>query len=362
VAESSQYYVQAQFFQGISYVQLRKSIPAVNAFQRVINALDKGVKGVEDEDRMHDLALLSMARTYYSASIKLDPETNASSIDSKKLSAAVKYWNSVDEGSEYWLDALFEESWAYFMAGDYPRALGNIHTIEAPYFPNSFKPEADILQAVIYFFNCNYEAAISTVARFNLRYRPIREELGKVLKRYEGKDHEGPFFKFLVSVRDGTADLDPKIKGIVENALGDRQLLRNIEYVRVLDDEIALFNKTAGNFRSSGLGQQIQDAVKFAREIAVKNAGELAMSRYRSNIADLDEHLRDGDKLLIDITAASRNLLDEALQSGQVSKAESKIYGVVKPDEEHVIWPYNGEYWRDELGFYRQVVESACGR
>ncbi|HTM46522.1 MAG TPA: hypothetical protein VL137_16295 [Polyangiaceae bacterium] len=362
VAESSQYYVQAQFFQGISYVQLRKSIPAVNAFQRVINALDKGVKGVEDEDRMHDLALLSMARTYYSASIKLDPETNASSIDSKKLSAAVKYWNSVDEGSEYWLDALFEESWAYFMAGDYPRALGNIHTIEAPYFPNSFKPEADILQAVIYFFNCNYEAAISTVARFNLRYRPIREELGKVLKRYEGKDQEGPFFKFLVSVRDGTADLDPTIKGIVENALGDRQLLRNIEYVRVLDDEIALFNKSAANFRSSGLGQQIQDAVKFAREIAVKNAGELAMSRYRSNIADLDEHLRDGDKLLIDITAASRNLLDEALQSGQVSKAESKIYGVVKPDEEHVIWPYNGEYWRDELGFYRQVVESACGR
>jgi hypothetical protein len=27
-----------------------------------------------------------------------------------------------------------------------------------------------------------------------------------------------------------------------------------------------------------------------------------------------------------------------------------------------VLWPFNGEYWRDELGFYRQVVESACGR
>ena len=43
------------------------------------------------------------------------------------------------------------------MAGDYPHALGNIHTIEAPYFPNSFYPEAEILKAVIYFANCQYD-------------------------------------------------------------------------------------------------------------------------------------------------------------------------------------------------------------
>ena len=58
-----------------------------------------------------------------------------------------------------WLDALFEESWAYFMASDYPHALGNIHTIESPYFPNSFYPEAQFLKAIIYFTNCQYENA-----------------------------------------------------------------------------------------------------------------------------------------------------------------------------------------------------------
>jgi hypothetical protein len=72
--------------------------------------------------------------------------------------------------------------------------------------------------------------------------------------------------------------------------------------------------------------------------------------------------LRNGEKILIDITAAQRNLLDKKLADVQVSKTESKIFGVVKPDEEHVLWPFDGEYWRDELGFYRQVVESACGR
>ncbi len=362
VDPKSEYYVKSQFFSGVSYVQLRKSVPAVKSFQRIEKAIDDGVEGVEDETRMRDLAYLSMARTYYSASIKLDAETNAPSVNSTKLSAAVKYWNMIDEGSEYWLDALFEQSWAYFMAGDYPRALGNIHTLQSPYFPNSFYPEADILKSVIYFANCNYEGATTIVARFNKKYQPIKDELDKTLKRFKGPNQEEPFFKFLKQVRDGNADLKPTIKPIVENALSDRILLRNIEYVRVLDDELSRYGQAPASFKSSKLGQQVQDVVKFARQQAVKQAGELAMQRYQRNLDELDEHLRNGEKILIDITNALRNKLDEKLKGGQVSKAESKIFGVVKPDEEHVLWPFDGEYWRDELGFYRQVVESACGR
>jgi len=362
VDRRSEYYVKAQFFTGISYVQVRKSVPAVDAFQRIEKALEEGVEGVEDEARMRDLAYMSMARTFYSASIKLDAETNQPNIDTNRLSAAVKYWNRVDVASEYWLDALFEESWAYFMAGDYPRSLGNIHTIQSPYFPHAFYPEADVLKAVIYFSNCNYDAATIVVARFNQKFIPLKDELEKILKRFKGPNQEEPFFKFLIEVREGKGDLDPKIRPIVESALSDRQLLRNIEYVRVLDDEMARFKKAPPSFTGSGLGQQVEDSLKLARELAVRQAGELALSRYQRNVDELNEHLRNGEKILIDITAAQRNLLDEKIQKGQVSKAESKIYGVVKPDEEHVLWPFDGEYWRDELGFYRQVVTSKCGK
>lgn len=362
VDEKSQYFIQAQFFAGTSYVQLRKSVPAVQAFQRIESAIDDGVEGVEDEGRIRDLAYLSMARTYYSASIKLDAETNTPSIDEKKLSAAVKNWNQIDESSEYWLDALFEESWAYFMAGQYPKALGNIHTIQSPYFPGGFYPEAEILKAVIYFSNCNYEAATTVVARFNKRYVPIQEELQKVLARFKGEQQTEPFFKFLLSVRDGTADLPPSISGIVKSSMSDRQLLRGIEYVRVLDEEMARFQQTPAKFKSSGLGNQVQEVLKIARDLAVEDAGNLARSRYQRNLEELDEHLRNGEKILIDITAAQRNELDQAIAANQVSQQESKIFGIVKPDEEHMLWPFDGEYWRDELGFYRQVVESACGR
>ncbi|MGC4063348.1 MAG: hypothetical protein QM784_01575 [Polyangiaceae bacterium] len=93
VDRRSDNYVAAQFFTGVSFVQKRQSIPAVRSFQRIETALEEGVKGVEDEQRMLDLAYLSMARTYYSASVRLDVDTNIPTIDGQKLSAAVKYWN-----------------------------------------------------------------------------------------------------------------------------------------------------------------------------------------------------------------------------------------------------------------------------
>lgn len=361
VDKKSKYFVQAQFFSGISYVQLRKSVPAVKSFQKIVTALEEGATGVEDESRMRDLAFLSMARTYYSASVRLD-DNNVPTIDAAKLSAAVKYWNRVDVASEYWLDALFEQSWAYFMAGDYPHALGNIHTIEAPYFPNSFYPEAAILKAVISFTICQYEDATTIVARMKKKYEPIKKELEAILNRFKGEGSEQQFFQFLKDVRAGKANLSPTIRPVVENALSDRQLLRNLEYVRVLDEEDGRFKKAPAAFRNSPLGSDVTDALNLARDLAIRNAGTLAKERYQRNLDELNEHLRDASKILIDITAAERSKLDKLVVSGQLTKEEALTYGVVKPDDEHVLWPFDGEYWRDELGFYRQVVTSKCGK
>ena len=56
---------------GVSNVQMHQSKPAVQAFQRILGAIEQGDVDVDDEARMRDLAYLSMARTFYSASVKL---------------------------------------------------------------------------------------------------------------------------------------------------------------------------------------------------------------------------------------------------------------------------------------------------
>lgn len=354
-------YVHAQFFTGVSYIQLKKAVAAVKAFQRVETAVDKGAQ-VEDAARMRDLANLSMARTMYSASIQLDAETNVPEIRGEALSAAVNYWNKVNESSEYWLDAHFEAAWAYYMAGQYTRALGNIHTLKSPYFPRSFYPEAEILKAIVYFFNCDYERATAVVARFNVDTVPKKDKLEQILKKYQGENQAEAFYKFLIQVREGDASIDPEIEPLVQTALSDRQLLRNIAYVQFLDNEQAQFKKAPVVFQSSSVGTFVQEKIAAARAKGVANAGQLAISRYQRYVDEMGEHLRNGKKILIDIVAAQRNLLDQAIKEGQVSATDAKIFGVVNPDSEHFIWPFDGEYWRDELGFYRQEVASACGR
>ena len=362
VNRKSKYYVEAQFFAGISNVQMRQSKPAVQAFQRILGAIEDGDVPSEDEARFRDLAYLSMARTFYSASIKVDENTNQPTVDQTRLSAAVKYWNKVDVASEFWLDALFEESWAYFMAGDYSHALGNIHTIQSPYFPHSYFPEADVLRAVIYFFNCQYDDALTIVAKFKLKYEPIREELRQTLDKFKkGANQEEAFYKFLRDVRDDKAQLDSKIAPIVKTSLSDRQLLRNLEYVRLLEEEDNRFKKAPSSFKDSKVADLVKDSVHDARELAIRNAGDLARGRYQRNLDDLSEQLRNGQKIQIDVSAALRNIIDQTIEGAKVTVEESKA-NIVKPDEEHVIWPFNGEYWRDELGFYRQTITSKCGR
>ena len=36
--------------------------------------------------------------------------------------------------------------------------------------------------------------------------------------------------------------------------------------------------------------------------------------------------------------------------------------GLIEIRDDEIKWPFDGEYWRDELGFYRQQVTSRCGR
>ena len=91
---------------------------------------------------------------------------------------------------------------------NYSHALGNIHTLEAPYFPKSFYPEAGVLKAVIYFANCQYDDATAIVAQFQQKYQPIYNDLSDVLKRFKGDNQEEPFYKFLKEVQNNKADLE----------------------------------------------------------------------------------------------------------------------------------------------------------
>jgi tetratricopeptide (TPR) repeat protein len=360
VAPESEYYVKAKFFEGISHVQRREPEPALASFRAVLAAIDDGAGGA-DRERMRDLANLSLARTNYSTSIRFD-ETGSLRVDPRKLGAAIDDWNRISSSSEYWLDALFEQAWAYFLAGDYPHALGNVFTIESPYFPQAIYPEADVIKSVSYLTNCRYAEAATVATELGAEYEPLSLELREVLDRYRSDDGDARLFELVRAVRAGTADLPPDIRPIVTQALGDRELLRTVEYVDVLDAEARRLEARGPAFKASPLGAEIADAVDIARATAIDKAGSLARSRYERYEDELAEHLASAKRILSDVSTAERHERDAvvATHSKFVVLPDEPVE--IDSDDEHEVWPFDGEYWRDELGTYRQVMVSRCER
>ena len=49
-------------------------------------------------------------------------------------------------------------------------------------------------------------------------------------------------------------------------------------------------------------------------------------------------------------------------EQAQAINPNAKNYNTIVIDDEHQQWPFKGEYWKDELGYYRFKVANKCGR
>ena len=279
-------------------------------------------------------------------------------VDGVLLGNAVEAWNKLDTDSEYWLDGIFEASWAFFLADEYSRALGNVHTLFSPYFKEAFYPEAMVLKAVVFFTNCQMKNATAMVQLFHEKYDPVKNRLDELLQKYQDN---AQFFDFLKKVRSGDANLPPEIRGIVGSALSDRAVLANLEYVALLEQEEKTLNKGASQFKNSSLGARILQDILVAKSFAIDQAGEIAKARYNRLVEEMQDLANQIDTVEIEVLNYERGQLGQALQE-QMTAASESTGGDVFVSSEHNVWPFNGEYWRDELGYYRQQVTYKCGR
>jgi len=245
---------------------------------------------------------------------------------------------------------------------------------------------------VIYFDQCLYDDAQRTVAEFTRKYEPINAELQAALAQFQDNQQ---FFGFLrklqkafesgeiqqqmqasasigtggVEASAGAAAQDNKIMGfspeilaVIKSALDDRTLLRNLEYVEVLEKEEAKLQKMPPMFVNSAAGIRIQQDINTAKSVAVDNTGNLARSRYDRLLAEIQDMLNQTTRVEIEILKALRGELDVEIQTESETQGPVVQDAKIESDAEHVIWPFEGEYWRDELGYYRQPVASRCGR
>ena len=106
--------------------------------------------------------------------------------------------------------------------------------------------------------------------------------------------------------------------------------------------------------RRSSLGERIQQDLAVALSFAQAHANELLLARAQRLLDELQASANQADTIEIEMLNYERGTLGS---KPSVPNARGRS---VQVDSEHVLWPFNGEYWRDELGYYRQEVTDHC--
>jgi hypothetical protein len=258
-----------------------------------------GGRPTEEEAGLADLAHLSLGRIHYSTAFRLG-ERGGAAIDARRLEAAKDSFARVRAWSELWQQSLFDQAWVYFMLGDHPRALGNVHSIEAPLFSNRYIPEADVLRATIVYSLCRYDEAAAAATRAWTRYKPVQGELEAILARQSNDGGSAGFYGWADTLdgRGLSGSVPASVRPALEQALSGRDLARHVDYVRSIEQEMARLRRAPASFRASRLGRDVADSLSLAHDLAVHQAGALAERRSRRALAELTRHLDDALRVL----------------------------------------------------------------
>ncbi|HEY8074087.1 MAG TPA: hypothetical protein VIF62_08260, partial [Labilithrix sp.] len=160
-------------------------------------------------------------------------------------------------------------------------------------------------------------------------------------------------------VRDGRGPGSPELRALLENALSDRQLLRHLQWAQALVDEQKLLARSPRAFAASPAFADARDLLQIEWELAARDTSRLARERLLRAQGELDDAIERTTQLLATASAGRAGRLDESAIPARVPSRDADR-NVVRGDDEHVIWPFTGEIWRDEAGTYRQSIQTMC--
>lgn len=347
VSPRSPDYARARYLIGITHVANYDAEPAVESFRQVLRQLrpkkDAGTL-TRDERRLYDLTILGMARVFYSTG---------------SYDTAIRYFNQIDRRSRQWPTALFESSWAYFQLDQFNRALGNLHTINSPFFADYFFPEGPILSAVLYFYNCRFDRVRFVLDEFDFIYEPMQRRVAQLLE--ENRDNPEAMYAWLREVRNG-GQSGEDLQRIAAAALDDRQIREKLTLIEFIEREIEALDKMPDRFKSGPLGISLRNESNLAVSFARADTGDLVAQRLERVSRELTDLTIESQKILFEVSRAERGEIEAELRAEIQVAADAQTHGRLEVSDEEIYWRFDGEYWRDELGYYIFNVSSECRR
>lgn len=290
-------------------------------------------KTLEKGERFDAKLLMNIARAHYAG---------------KNYGQAIYHYSLVPRSSEYWADARFEKAWAHFRAEDVPGAIGELQTHQSPFFDELWFPEAWMLRAQSLFVMCRYASAVEAMDAYEARYQPILDDLAKSL---EGM---GPIDAYddVVAYLDGGS---PKLPEAVVRTYRSEDRIASVQQ--------AVKAYEASDASGFGDVAETLDGWADARVTALKEReGQRFLARANRQREELGGMIAGLEIARIDILDRESRMYERAAATGQLERPDrsAELKKIQREKRGYRVWPFQGEYWVDELGWYQVSALSAC--
>ncbi|MBX2814224.1 MAG: hypothetical protein KTR25_20615 [Myxococcales bacterium] len=353
VSVASSFYPRAQFLKGLLLVQRKQENEALKAFKTVIEVTGQAEnEAPETEDRsreqLRELAFFQLARLHFGA---------------RQPSFSIFYYRRVDQDSLQWLDALYEASWAEYRLGTYERALGNLLTVHAPFFEDVYFPESLILKAVIYYENCRYRDAEQIIEAFMTKYEPLLVRLNEVFEKKKSLGDWYQYFSMARVDREPASGSDDSLNQMIQRImLSDPEVRRLSGAELELTDELRNLRRLAREpmFTTKVYMARVIERLEQLHRLLSDSAGGAVARKLRTERISIKTLIAQALRIQVETAKAEEGRLEASLNQRNQRPRRIKKAPMNWGDDEKLVWPFKGEYWRDELGTYELSLVRTC--
>ena len=168
------------------------------------------------------------------------------------------------------------------------------------------------------------------------------------------------FYETAVAIRTGRLKTSAEVLRLARSAMSDRTIEKTFEFVQELERELKQVQRADPAWKATAIAGVVLQDLALQKSLAQREAGDLAQRRLRRLAKEIRELQKQALKIEYEIINGRKNQLEASLRKERVS---AKVRPArIDLDDEHLFWPFNGEYWRDELGYYRYKIRSVCPR
>mgnify|MGYP001413291188 CR=1 FL=1 len=330
VKPNDPYYPEAKALEGVILSLQKRYGDALAPLQIALAVGGRAKRG----DVFKSVVRMNLARAYYAAG---------------NFPQAAHYWSQLERGDPKWLDAQFERAWAHFRMEDMNGTLGLLQNHVSPYFADHYYPEAAMLRLYALFLLCKFPEASAQLEDFQVQYRPQLTELQRVLEQTP----EATFDAIRRHIDGEDSGLPRTITANFEN---EDRIKDSIIAVQSAEEEIArLRNVSANTF-----AQTAMTWVSERRDAVVKAEGERILRRVRTMEAELAELMANSDVTKLDLMQMESRLYERASFTGKIPEGKRRVKREAKARVTERLWDWQGEYWADEVGYYRIDTKPEC--